>query len=129
MRKPRVRHEPANNPSARGDHSVGGVDSEARMNDTTWTPGPWRILGQVALHKVRFGVATRRGVIIDADNEADARLIAAAPEMAECLQAVRHALVDTGIATGHSPNDSRTQAAAALYIKVADILARIEGRP
>jgi hypothetical protein len=81
-----MKHEPADNPGLSRDSGISRVDSEARMNDTTWTPGPWRILEQVALRKVRFGVGTSRGVIIDADNEADARLIAAAPEMADILE-------------------------------------------
>ena len=56
---------------------------------TAHTPGPWGV--EKALHEQRWTVAQLEGaalIVADAYTETDARLIAAAPEMLEALEAM-----------------------------------------
>ena len=53
------------------------------------TPGPWRH-GRISHTSIRFHVFAKRGSYIadQIDHEANARLIAAAPDMLEALEAI-----------------------------------------
>lgn len=66
-----------------------------------WTPGPWRLdpeaNDEAVIGSRGFMVAdccifsARKGAPTDAENRANARLIAAAPDLAEALQKLTHA--------------------------------------
>ena len=60
-------------------------------NETPWTPGPWAALDDGYQHRIVAGGVELAGCntagdVSDAVNAANARLIAAAPEMAALLE-------------------------------------------
>ncbi len=55
----------------------------------TTTPAPWKTVGHIVWHHHRDG-GTR---IADCENEADALLISAAPELLEALEAITAAFI------------------------------------
>ena len=77
------------------------------MNEARHTPGPW----EVREHEGLFAFAWERGFVIESDSveqdRADARLIAAAPELLAALKAVYATLYDNQCEIG-------LQAAAAI---------------
>ena len=61
-----------------------------------FTPGPWRVVGHTEVGPIhRFVIASETLGIIDADYEADAHLIAAAPELYARLAALRNRFLGT----------------------------------
>lgn len=59
------------------------------MTDTPWTPGPWIVVDwdeDVNAVKQKGAAEADNIAYMDPEDEADARLIAAAPEMAELLK-------------------------------------------
>lgn len=56
-----------------------------------WTPGPWYVEPDVELGYARVRAKSGTEVLYWA-NPADAQLAAAAPELAEALEAARHAI-------------------------------------
>lgn len=79
------------------------------MSKTPWTPGPWVVTDEPGYGRVEgtqvagsdgYIVALAIGDVEELPHEANARLIAAAPEMAEVLASIvkMHAIVDRGIA-------------------------------
>lgn len=101
------------------------------MSAAPWTPGPWRQVWSTNGHFV-IGIAGRDGVGVtdsrfnlwsgdDAEAKANARLIAAAPDLAEaCQDAIDHieALVD---------RDQAGHAAGALLATLRAALSKARG--
>jgi hypothetical protein len=78
-------------PRTRTDRAADGEEEDG-MSDTPWTPGPWDQIGkemvqrEYVVWRSNYNDATDTRVIATGiESEADARLIAAAPEMAEIL--------------------------------------------
>lgn len=81
------------------------------MSATQFTPGQWRVVSMA--YNVKNGPQTEFGVVnSDRMNEADASLIAAAPELYEALENLLNADV-ADLSTMH-PDLARTKALAAL---------------
>ena len=72
---------------------MGGVTSSGICNDAKHTRGPWKVAGPSAKGYLIVQGANGNGVamvLMDSDDEeADARLIAAAPELLEALRYMR----------------------------------------
>ena len=87
-------------------------------NTAKHTPGPWKITGRETLDRYGYQRVTIRGGIPDAidtivtvgNNEANARLIAAAPDMLAALGLAYGELVTMGYAvdTQHQPQYQST---------------------
>jgi hypothetical protein len=103
------------------------------MSKTTWTPGPWLILtakGYPYAIQASHVSPNTPGVIRDItrwaaismpsskEGQANARLIAAAPEMAEALEALASAFISHTQWSGEPPNE---------VVNARAILARING--
>jgi hypothetical protein len=115
----------------------------AKANETKWTAGPWVMRGADTYRwQVETASAPKKAIVVArittpsrggaAASEANARLIAAAPEMAEAIRSARSDLVDllTGKCEGGHPDiDDQTRRdlqAIADALKAA--LAKTEGR-
>lgn len=105
----------------------------SERTDTPWTPGPWQIEGVQIKHTRQAGpalyyvtnVATvETEWVYDGDYEANARLIAEAPAMAELIQ---H-LYD-GLLSGLMGKDGWKEEPSVInaYEKARTILARVRG--
>jgi ATP-dependent exoDNAse (exonuclease V) alpha subunit len=103
------------------------------MNEP-WTPGPWEAKawqGEAGawskgqLHRVAAAPSGRTIAKLDTRNDADARLIAAAPEMAKLIHEAW-----TWMERANSPDDeNQTKEQYRLYIldELAALLSRIRG--
>ncbi len=86
------------------------------------TPGPWSV-GNYIFHASAYseGVrpvhAKKRGLIASAKREADARLIAAAPELLEALETCEAFLLSAGLASSDA------------YSEVCAAIAKATGEP
>lgn len=101
------------------------------MSKTPWTPGPW-IIGQPAKHPTSVQKEMENGwlatvanceslTLEDAECLANARLIAAAPELVEALEALAIHTEDMHIICNRPAEDSES------LTKARALLARIRG--
>lgn len=110
------------------------------------TQGPWNVIGDAGHpSNARITAISRRHIAkvyalsLDADSicEANARLIAAAPELLEALRSARHAIGDhhapgdcysTGPVTGNFVIDHLSCPACSFLARYDAVMRRMEGR-
>ena len=90
------------------------------MSDTPWTPGPWEQEGVIVRASGQFVLSRDEG-------EANARLVAAAPEMAEALEAIAQFAPDPGDHCGHCDQFDPDHRDDCCYVMADALLARIRG--
>lgn len=88
------------------------------MAETPWTPGPWQTEYDVLEGDWGWRIKTPGADHSDVDRKADARLIAAAPEMAELL---------TTIAEGMTHPDSDAEWVSRTKGEARALVSRIRG--
>lgn len=101
------------------------VTEEAKMEDhpMTWTKGPWRLqyMNGRGYGGCIYAIETDAGTVAGTETEANARLIAAAPEMADLIVELSASL-RKAFPGGDTPDHAER-----VWTKARTLLARIQG--